>query len=73
MSEKYQAHCIRPRSAERLCRNLNPRHFPQVREPAHGSGFPILGDFEISEPTKLGGWGASAKMFRPFQTSSKDS
>jgi CRISPR-associated protein Csm4 len=48
--------CIRP---------LNPRHFPQVGKPAHGSGFPILGDFGVQNPPELGGRGASAKRDRP--------
>jgi hypothetical protein len=47
MCEKYPVLCIR---------TLNPRHFPQVGEPAHGSGFPKLGDFEI-RPPKFGGAG----------------
>jgi hypothetical protein len=38
---------------------LNPRHFPQVGEPAPRSDFPILGDFEsISNSCSPQNWGA---------------
>ncbi len=47
MSEKSQLLCIRP---------LNPRHFPQVGEPVHVSGFSKLGTLS-SETPKIGGLG----------------
>jgi hypothetical protein len=62
MSEKYLFPCIRP---------LNPRHFPQVGEPAHGSGCPILGDFKFRTPQNWGAGGLSVIKFATFQTSSK--
>jgi hypothetical protein len=83
--EKLQRHCTCPRSAERSRRSLNPRHFPQVGgscfnrgdpgntlpwEPAHGSGCPVLGDFEGQNPPELGGWGANAGMNGTSQTAS---
>jgi polyphenol oxidase len=37
---------------------LNPRHFPQVGEPAHRSDSPILGDFESCSPQNWGARGA---------------
>ena len=45
-------------------RPLNPRHFPYVGEPAHGNGFPILGDFEFRTPQNWGAGGPSAIVLK---------